>query len=113
MGNLVSIYELGEISEVLAKASPAMALVNVYMGAVDERNGVRVKKTELADALGKTRRTISEWIIKLCKYGVIKYKYSGETRLNPFFYYNGTLKDYERAKQEWQEFKSDIPALKN
>lgn len=111
MEKSISIYDLNQISENLPQISPAMVLVNVFMQLCDEHNRVDVKKTVLAEALGKSRRTISEWIRMLCKSGVIKYKYSGTARLNPFFYYNGTSANYAEAQKEWKEFKSDIKAL--
>ena len=111
MENSVSIYDLSPISDFLSKILPAMGLLNVYMQMANETNRIDVKKTELAAALGKSRRTISEWIRILARVGAIKYKYSGSACLNPFIYYKGTAQNYERAKETWNQFKSDIKAI--
>ena len=111
MGNLVSIYDLSPISDSLKKISPAMGLLNVLMQICDDVNALQTSKNELADALGRSRRTIADWIIRLCKSGAIKYKYSGALRLNPAIYYKGTEERYKKALIEWESFKSDIEAL--
>ena len=111
MKNLISIYDLSQISDFLPKISPAMYLLNVLMQTCDDVNEIKIKKTDLAAALERSRRTISEWIRMLCKSSAIKYKYSGIIRLNPFLYYKGTSENYDKAKKEWKEFKSDIEAI--
>ena len=110
MKNSISIYDLNQISDHLPKISPAMVLLNVFMQICDDVNAAKTSKVELAAALGRSRRTISEWIILLCRCGAIKYKYSGQVRLNPFFYYQGTAENYKKAISEWEKFKSDIKA---
>ena len=80
------------------------------MQICDDVNGIKTSKVELAAALNRSRRTIAEWIILLCKSGAIKYKYSGQVRLNPYFYYQGTAENHKKAISEWQNFKSDIKA---
>ena len=111
MKNLISIYDLSQISDFLPQISPAMYLLNVFMQMCDDVNAIKVGKLELASALNRSRRTVSEWIRMLCKSGAIKYKYSGLVRLNPFLYYKGTAENYKKAKEEWAQFKSDIKAI--
>ena len=78
------------------------------MQVADKHNCLDVSKKELGQVMGKSYRTISDWILRLAKSGAIKYKYSGAARLNPFFYFNGTAADYAIAISEWKNFKSDI-----
>ena len=108
MEKLISIYDLSLISESLKEISPAMCLFTVLMQICDNVNSLQTSKQELADALGRSRRTVADWIIRLCRAGVIKYKYSGALRLNPAIYYKGTEECYKKALIEWKEFKSDI-----
>ena len=103
----IHIYAPEVIADKFKNIASAMALLSVYMKLVDELNGIKVGKDELAAAMGVERRTITNWIDKLRDNGVIKYKYSGSTRLNPFFFYNGTRVGYEKAIKEWQTFVSD------
>lgn len=104
----VNVYDLSVFGNRLQKMKSAMLLLNIYIQKCDEYNRIELKKNELADVLGKSRRTITNWIIILARNGAIKYKYSGSTRLNPFFSYNGTSEDYKKAQDEWRDFKSDI-----
>ncbi len=110
MANQKLIYDLSQVSDALPQISPAMALLNVYMALVGDDNQVSITKNALANAVGKSKRTVSDWIIRLVTAGAIKYKYSGLTCLNPFFYYKGTEEGHTLAVRTWQEFKSDIPA---
>ena len=103
----VHIYAPEIIADKFKDIASAMTLLSVYMKLADEINGIKVNKDELASVMGVTRRTITSWIIKLRDNGVIKYKYSGSTRLNPFFFYKGTRGGYEKAVKEWQTFVSD------
>lgn len=104
----VNVYDLSVFGNRLQKMKSAMLLLNIYIQKCDEYNRIELKKNELADVLGKSRRTITNWIIILARNGAIKYKYSGSTRLNPFFSYNGTSEAYQMAQKEWNNFKSDI-----
>ena len=103
----VHIYAPEVIADKFKNIASAMTLLSVYMKLANELNEIKAGKDELAAAMGVERRTITNWIDKLRDNGVIKYKYSGSTRLNPFFYYNGTRAGHEKAIEEWQTFKSD------
>ena len=104
----INVYDLSIFGNRLQKMKSAMLLLNIYIQKCDEYNRIELKKKELADVLGKSKRTIANWIIILARNGAIKYKYSGSTRLNPFFAYSGTSEDYKQAQIEWRNFKSDI-----
>lgn len=88
--------------------SKAMLLLNLLMQMSSEYNVVKVKKTELAEALSKSTRTITSWILVLCGAGAIKYKYTGEYRINPKLYFKGSLEQYQETLLDWQSFKSDV-----
>lgn len=83
-------------------------LYEYYLDNVDFRNSVSQKKTDVAKALNVTTRTISNYIKTLCNLQLIKYKYSGITRLNPIFFYNGKEEDYKIILREYENFESDI-----
>lgn len=104
----INVYDLSIFGERLEKMKSAMLLLNIYIQKCDALNRIQIKKTDLADVLGKSRRTITNWIIILARNGAIKYKYSGSARLNPFFSFNGSKEDYALAQKEWNDFKSDI-----
>ena len=108
MAEAVHNYDLSILTSSLGLISNAMTLLNVFMQICDSHNRLDVSKKELGRVLGKSYRTISDWILRLSKSGAIKYKYSGAARLNPFFYFNGTAADYAIAISEWEKFKSDI-----
>lgn len=108
----VHIYAPEVIADKFKNIASAMTLLSVYMKLANELNEIKAGKDELAAAMGVTRRTITIWIDKLRDNGVIKYKYSGSTRLNPFFYYNGTRDGYDRAVAGWNSFVSDDVSAK-
>lgn len=110
MEKSIFVYDVSPLSDSLPSMTSAMVLLNVFMQLADELNEVRTSKKELAAVLGKSRRTIAEWIIQLCKSGAIKYKYAGIVKINPDVYYKGTAPNYERACKGWKEFNSDIKA---
>lgn len=110
MENSVFVYDLSPLSDSLPSITPAMVLLNVFMQLANDVNEIRTTKNELATVLGKSRRTIAEWIIQLCKSGAIKYKYKGIVCVNPLVYYKGTAQNYKNARNNWEEFKSDIKA---
>lgn len=112
MSETVHNYDLSILTSSLGLISSAMTLLNVFMQICDGHNRFDVSKKELGRVLGKSYRTISDWILRLAKSGAIKYKYSGTARLNPFFYFNGTTADYAIAISEWEKFKSDIGQTK-
>ena len=108
----VHVYAPEIIADKFKNIASAMALLSVYMKLANEINGIEIGKDELSSAMGVKRRTITNWINKLRDNGVIKYHYSGSTRLNPFFYYNGTRDGYDRAVAEWQTFKNNNVSAK-
>ena len=108
--NKLNIYDLSVLSESLRYIKPAMLLLNVYMQKRDALNRINLTKDEISSALGVAKRTVTDWIIKLVKSGAIKYKYSGSTRLNPFFSFDGTDEEFTKAVQEWESFESNIKA---
>ena len=112
MTNDVHNYDLSVLTSSLSQISRAMTLLNVFMQIADKHNQFNVSKRELRLVMGKSYRTISDWISRLAKAEAIKYKYSGAARLNPFFYFNGAAADYNVAISEWEKFKSDIDAVK-
>lgn len=104
----INHYNLEPFADKLRQIKPAMVLLNVYMQKRDNLNRIECKKDDIAAALGVARRTVTNWIIILARNGLIKYKYSGSARLNPFFSFDGSEDDFEQAKNEWYSFKSDI-----
>lgn len=106
--NEVNNYDLAIFADRLNKIKPAFLLLNVYIQKVDCTNRLKVSKSDLAQNLGFSRRTITNWILILARNNVIKYKYSGETFLNPYFSFRGTVQEYLDAKIEWEKFASDI-----
>lgn len=106
----VHIYDISIFEEYLSLIKPAMLLLNMYYQKKDNLNRIKATKTEICSAIGVSYSSVGNWIRKLCKAGAIKYKYSGETRLNPNFAFDGSAADYNAAMQEWKNFKSDIKA---
>lgn len=92
----------------IQKISKAMLLLNLLIAMSNEHNVVKVKKTDIANALSKSIRTVTSWILVLCGAGAIKYKYTGEYRINPKFYFRGSFAEYEETVLDWQAFKSDV-----
>lgn len=106
----VNVYDISPFAPSLRSLGPAMVLLNVYMQKKDNLNRVQASKYDVAKALDVSPRTVANWIYKLVKAGLIKYKYSGSARLNPNFAFDGLESDFEKAKIEWESFKSDVPA---
>lgn len=104
----MQIKKLDVLSERQPGLRPANTLFNVYVQKVDELNRAHVKKEKLANELNVTSRTVANWIRALVNVGAIKYKYSGEMRLNPDVYFDGATKNYKKALEEFKKFKSDI-----
>ncbi len=104
----ICIYNLADFADVMKEIKPAMLLLNIFMAKRDDFNRIDVGKKEISAALDIPERTVARWLGILAKNGLIKYKYSGSARLNPDFFYIGTEKNYNRAKEEFQKFKSDI-----
>lgn len=100
---IISVYDITVLDDFDAVASAARLLL-VYMQLRDECNKIKISKSALSSELGAGYRTVTDWINKLRRGGAIKYKYSGETILNPFFYYYGTETNFNRAKTEWGVF---------
>lgn len=107
----VNHYDLSVFADRLKEIKPAMLLLNVYIQKRDSLNRIELKKDDIRAALGVERRTVTNWILKLARNGAIKYQYSGSTRLNPFFYFDGTDEEFEQAKKEWREFQSAIKVV--
>lgn len=105
-----TIYDISVIKN-LNDVRPAMQFLHVLTEICDVYGAIESSKTALAKAFDVTPHTISNWLRKLAKNGALKYKYSGITRLNPFFYFQGTQKDFDIAEQEYKAFKSDIKAV--
>ena len=108
--NKLNIYDLSVLADNLHQIKSAMLLLNVYIQKRDVLNRIYLKKEEIANALGVSKRTVTNWIIKLVKSRAIKYRYSGSTRLNPFFSFEGTEEEYVKAIQEWESFESCVKA---
>lgn len=104
----VHIYDISVFENSLTYIKSAMLLLNMYYQKKDKLNRIKASKAEISAAIGVSYGSIGNWIRKLCKAGAIKYKYSGETRLNPKFAFDGTAEEYRQAIQEWQNFRSDI-----
>ena len=104
----IQIKNLDVLSERQPGLRPANTLFNVYVRKVDALNRAHVKKDKLANELNVTPRTVANWIRALANVGTIKYKYSGDVRLNPDVYFDGAVKDYKKALEEYASFKSDI-----
>lgn len=110
---MINIYDLSVFGNRLNYIKSAMLLLNIYIQKKDTLNRIEIKKDDIANVLGKSRRTVTNWIIKLARCGAIKYKYSGSTRLNPYFSFDGTATQYEEAISEWNSFESDIKMIEN
>lgn len=104
----INVYDISVLDDFDAVASAARLLL-VYMQLRDECNKIKISKSALSNELGAGYRTVTDWINKLRRGGAIKYKYNGETILNPYFYYCGTETNFNRAKTEWEGF----PAIHN
>lgn len=86
----------------------AAPLLNYYIDNVDAFNAGKFNKDDLARHFNVTARTVSNWVHALAEAHVIKYKYSGLTRLNPKIYFKGTQEDYDRALADYATFRGDI-----
>ncbi|MBQ9781897.1 MAG: replication/maintenance protein RepL [Clostridia bacterium] len=86
----------------------AATLLNYYIDNVDAWNAGKFTKDDLARKFNVTSRTVANWIYALVEAQVIKYKYSGATRLNPKIYYDGTRENYEKASSEYDAFRGDV-----
>lgn len=69
---------------------------------------LKIKKDVLARALEVSERTVGNYIKTLSSLDLLKRKYSGETFLNPTFYYVGAEEELEHTKKQYSDFKSDI-----
>ena len=104
----INVYDISPFAPSLRSLGPATVLLTVYMQKKDNLNRVQASKYDVAKALDVSPRTVANWIYKLVKAGLIKYKYSGSARLNPNFAFEGSFADFEQAKKEWESFKSDV-----
>lgn len=104
----VKIKNLTVLTERRRGMRPANTLFNYYVGEVDALNCAKISKDKIATSLNVSARTVANWIRTLSDAGVIKYKYSGLTRLNPEIYFDGSMKNYKKALAEYQRFKADI-----
>lgn len=112
MNGQIHVYDLTSFGERLGEIKRALLLLDLLVQIKDKFNRAQVSKRALAAALGYNYRTISLHMEILAKNGAIKYRYSGSVRLNPFFSFDGTPENYQRALEEWFSFRSDIPAAK-
>lgn len=112
MNEKIHIYDLTSFGERIYKIQRALFLLDILVQIKDELNGLQINKQAIATVLKKSYRSVSYWIEILAKNGAIKYRYSGSARLNPFFAFDGSPENYQRALDEWFSFRSDIPAAK-
>ena len=108
----IYVYAPQVIAGKMKAIKSAMVFLSLLMKFADEMNRIEINKGEFASQMKVDKKTITNWVNKLRDNGVIKYKYSGSTRLNPFFYYSGTRENYEKAIAEWRSFVSDNVAAK-
>ena len=78
------------------------------MEETDKLGRITAQKSNLARIFDVNERTVANWLYALRNENLIKYKYSGKTMLNPDMYFFGSDADYEQAKNEYAQFKSDI-----
>lgn len=90
------------------KLDVALQVLLIILYSVDECGVVNLSKKDLSSALDICKQTIGRHLSVLAKCNIIKYKYSGAMRLNPDFYHKGGTDALERAKKEYEKFKSDI-----
>ena len=106
--NEIEINKFELLNENRGKLRSATPLYNIYINEVDALNRIRRSKTELAERLNVTRRTVGNWLYALHGAGIIKYKYSGVARLNPKIYFSGSKDNYKKAIEEYERFKGDL-----
>lgn len=96
------------ISSKKKRLRPAGTLFYYYMEETDKLGRITAQKSNLARIFDVNERTVANWLYALRNENLIKYKYSGKTMLNPDMYFFGSDADYEQAKNEYAQFKSDI-----
>lgn len=80
----------------------------IYIMLKHDREEIDVPKPKIADDLNISRQTLGKYLQTFVTCNILKYKYSGKMRLNPDFYYSGKPEDFERVKNGYQTFRSDI-----
>lgn len=85
----------------------ARVLFDYLADAVNPRGYVRRRKDEIAADLNVSPRTVANYIYTLCALNIIKRKYDGQTFVNPDYYFTGDAEEFNAAKKEYADFKSD------
>ena len=86
----------------------SVPLFYYYMEKTDRLGKITAQKSNLGATFNVSERTISNWAHALVRAGVIKYKYSGLSMINPDVYFFGAESDDNQAKEIYARFKSDI-----
>ena len=113
------VHDVAFVGKRFKNVMKASSLILLYQTLCDENNDISATKNQIIEIYEKifdvklSRRTLSDWIKSLAENGVIKFKYSGSARLNPFFYYNGQESNYDNVLNQYKNFKSDIKECSN
>lgn len=75
---------------------------------LDDSNKITLKKADMTEFLNVSRQTAGRYIKTFVGCGMLKYKHSGLTFVNPDFYYIGKESERERIKEEYNRFNSDM-----
>ncbi len=97
-----------EVVKDFKKLDVGSQILLIITYSAKKSGAVNLSKKDIAEALGICKQTIGKHLSVLAGCNIIKYKYLGEMRLNPGFYYKGEPETLERAKEEYKKFKSDI-----
>ena len=80
----------------------------LILSCADGNGAIRLGKKDFSKYLSITEQTAGNYIKSFVKSSVLKYKYSGEMRVNPNFYYAGDENNFEKALEGYNTFKSDM-----
>ncbi len=106
------VFDITIFEDRLKYMNKALTLLNILVQAKDSFNRVTAKKYDIAKLVAKNPRTVAGWLRLLSLNGAIKYKYSGDIMVNPYFAFDGSDEEYEKTTLDWAKFRSDTPALK-
>lgn len=104
----ITINDVDVLNEPRKGLRPAVSLFYYYKDRVDELNGAKIPKSEIAAAFDVDKRTVRNWVKALSDVGALKYKYSGLVRLNPKICFTGTQENYKKAVIEYDRFNGDL-----
>ena len=80
-------------------------LYEYLIEVIDKKtNTTKVCRIELANILGATDRTVKNYLRRLVELDALKYKFNGKIILNPKYYFEGEIRDFDKTIESYSKF---------